>query len=486
VTNLEPAQRDKAPNVVLIVLDTCRADAVDPAVGDGRAPAIAQLARRGGSAGRTYATSNWTVPSHASLLTGLLPRTLGLAQVPGGDRSKVAPVIDAVIDRYLPSVLQSRGYATRGVSANPWISTGSGFAKGFDSFEEVTTPRRGRMHSSSRKDKLQWLVEGAIAKVDDGADSAADIVDRWAGEVDDRPFFWFVNLLECHSPYLPPRPHNDLPIHRRIKAASDAQKYLTFGSVMKVCLGALDVPPRALELMRHLYACSILRMDDWIARVEQRLDSLNLLDDTQIVITSDHGENLGEGGLLGHALSLDERLLRVPFISAGPLDLAPPSDGFQSIQSFPTRLASAIGFADHPWQADPLSPDIVVAQHDALGDEESPEMASVREWGLSDAALRRLTKNMTAATDGILKLVVDGDVETIYDVVADPGERSPILEGSLDGSRAALVGDLRKAVQGALVATDRVQPAAPAAPADPATPDESAELEEQMRLLGYM
>jgi arylsulfatase A-like enzyme len=474
----------QASNVVLIVLDTCRADAVDPAQGDRRAPAIAALARRGAAASHAYAPSNWTVPSHASLLTGLLPRTLGLAQVPGGDRSKVGPVIAAVSDRYLPSVLQARGYATRGVSANPWISNGSGFAKGFDSFDDVTTPRRGRMHSDQRSDRLKWLVEGALARVDDGADAAAQVVERWTAEIDDRPFFWFVNLLECHSPYLPPRPHNDLPIHRRVKAARDARKYLTFGSVMKVCLGALEVPEPALELMRHLYACSIRRMDDWIAQLESRLEERGVLEDTQIVITSDHGENLGECGLLGHALSLDERLLRVPFISAGPLDLASPTRGVSSIQQFPARLAGALGLRDHPWEGDDVDTEIVVAQHDALGDEGSPEMSAVRDWGLDEAALRKLITPMTAATDGSLKVLLDGGDEKVYDLQADPGEVAAIDVGTLSAERSQRVAQLRRAASAAQAADQVVTPSAVAVPT--ADEGEAAELEEQMRLLGYM
>jgi arylsulfatase A-like enzyme len=228
-------------------------------------------------------------------------------------------------------------------------------------------------------------------------------------------------------------------------------------------------------------------MDDWIAQVETRLDEAGVLGDTQIVITSDHGENLGEGGLLGHALSLDERLLRVPFVSAGPLDLAPSHDGFQSIQAFPGRLAGALGLADHPWEGDALDPEIVVAQHDPLGDEESPEMASVRGWGMSEAAIQRLTKAMTAATDGDLKLVIDGDNETVYDLTADPGERAPVEATTLTAMRAARVDELRRAARGAQVATDKVEPTSSTeASASPASADEAAELEEQMKLLGYM
>ena len=71
--------------------------------------------------------------------------------------------------------------------------------------------------------------------------------------------------------------------------------------------------------MRHLYARSRCGyMDDWLAASSSALDARGLLDDTLVIVTSDHGENFGEGGLMAHAFSLDERLMHVPLVAAGP------------------------------------------------------------------------------------------------------------------------------------------------------------------------
>src|SRR3954465_2708470 len=128
------------PNIVLVVLDAARRDALEPqGAPGGGAPALAQLARRGMAAPAAYATGCWTVPSHASMFTGLMPRAAGLARV--GSPNGAKPVVESHPARLLPEVLRSAGYATCGVSANLWVSEASGYATGFDDFSEVHTGR---------------------------------------------------------------------------------------------------------------------------------------------------------------------------------------------------------------------------------------------------------------------------------------------------------------------------------------------------------
>src|SRR5207253_10423323 len=109
------------------------------------------------------------------------------------------------------------------------------------------------------------------------------------------------------SPYLPPRPFaNDVSVLDRRRAAVEAQEFLTLWSVWRNCVSDLEVPPDALDRMRRLYAACIRQLDAWLARLLTLLDEHGLLDETQIVVTSDHGENFGEGELLAHAFSLDD------------------------------------------------------------------------------------------------------------------------------------------------------------------------------------
>src|SRR4051794_9532424 len=192
-----------APNVVLVILDAARRDALEPyGAPPGSTPAIAQLASRGSVLPEVFATGSWTVPSHASIFTGLLPRAAGLAQTQSPSQSK--PVLERHVDRLLPEVMRRAGYSTAAVSANLWISRASGFDVGFETFESVETDRGARLQDDVRS-RVKWLAEAARARVDDGAGSAERILERLVTAPPRQPFFWFVNLIECHSPYLPPR-----------------------------------------------------------------------------------------------------------------------------------------------------------------------------------------------------------------------------------------------------------------------------------------
>src|SRR5438270_2041995 len=259
------------PNVLLVVLDTARADAFEPyGARQGATPTVAQLAREGVGLPAVFATASWTLPSHASLFTGLLPRTLGLGQAPGGAASGARPVLEAARDRMLPEVLRKAGYATAGISTNLWVADYSGFATGFDRFHVVDSGRQRRIQGGALQ-RARWAVEGARARVDDGAAAAERILGAWIDAGPTRPFFWFVNLSECHSPYLPPRPYNDLPLWQRMRAADEARSHLTLEAIWTACGGRFDVPGDALDRMRHLYRRSILAMDDWLARVLERM-----------------------------------------------------------------------------------------------------------------------------------------------------------------------------------------------------------------------
>ena len=376
--------------------------------------------------------------------------------------------------------LSDAGWSTRGVSTNPWISADSGFGVGFDELTSVVSLRRPRMHDPSVKGRLRWALDGVLARADHGAAQVEQLLGRWIAEVDSgKPFFWFVNLLECHSPYLPPRPYNDLPPWRRAQVAEEARRYLNLDSVFRVCAGNMTVPSAALARMSHLYRQAITLMDDWLARVLAALDRARLLDDTQVIVTSDHGENLGESGLIGHAFSLDNRLLRIPFVTAGPLDLDAAAP--LSLAGVPRRLATAVGLAHHPWQDQ--SDEVIVAQHDGVAEPDSPQMQdAARRWGLSAHSVHRLARSLTVASDTRWKLVVEHDgAEQVFDLDSDPLEQRPL---PVDAAPADTVAKLRKAVDAALTGVPPAPTHAPTGP--PAEETDLEALEEQMRLLGYL
>lgn len=475
------------PNVLCVVFDTARADSLEPyGAAAGSSPTVAQLASTGVALQRAYATACWTLPSHASMLTGLLPRAARLAS-PHSDGTHPRDLMAGLANRFLPAVLRENGYRTAAVSANLWISKANGFDTGFDEFVIVNTGRQAKIHVEGLPARLRWAVEGIRAGVDDGAAACGEVLRRWFEAADDRPWFRFVNLIECHSPYLPPRPYNDLGPIERWRAAEEARRHLTLGAIWRACVADFDVPDGVLERMRRLYARSIRYMDDWLAEILERLDAHGILDDTLVVVLSDHGENFGEGGLLAHAFSLDDRLIRVPVIASGPGAEA-FEDRLTTLAELPSILARATGLAAHPWESDAL-PGAAVAQFDPPVPADHPRAEEVIEaWDLDDAAFRRLTTPFVAATDGRLKLVHEGTSERLYDLSSDPLEVAPLPAGSLDDDEA--LATLRAALEHPATTASAppgdIPGGGPGARRGAPDPEEVAKLEEQMKLLGYM
>jgi arylsulfatase A-like enzyme len=479
--------RPVGPSILCVVFDTARADALEPyGAPVGASPAVAQLAGSG-RALAPYATAPWTLPSHASMFTGLLPSAVGVGET-GEEREDAAAALHAQAARMLPEVMRGAGYATAAVSTNVWVTPWTGFDVGFERFELTDTGRQGRIHAAGRRAGFNWAKEAVRAKVDDGAAAAERVLAGWIEELDaDRPFFWFVNLMECHSPYLPPRPYNDLGAIDRLRAGVEARRHLTLDAIWRTCLGSLTVPVEAIERMRDLYAASIRYMDDWTARLLERLDSRGALEDTTVIVMSDHGENLGEDGLIAHSFSVDDRLLRVPVVVSGPGAGALP-ERMTSLGELPLLVASLAGLDRHPWSAEDLPDEgIAVAQLNPPLPRDHPRVDAVRsEWNLDEGAIDRLTSRFVAATDGRFKLVRGAGREVLYDLDADPLELAPNppdAPGAPAGAEEA-VPALRGAIE-----NPAANPRAGAGESHRTEHPSEAEteaIEERMRLLGYL
>jgi arylsulfatase A-like enzyme len=233
--------------------------------------------------------------------------------------------------------------------------------------------------------------------------------------------------------------------------------------------------------MRHLYARAVRSMDDWLARVLEVLERAGVLDDTVVLVTSDHGENLGEGELIGHALSLDDRLIRVPFVSSHPLGL---DDGHVlNLTELPRLVAALTDLDDHPWGGAGPAQEVTVAQLDPMGGGVAPQLLQwIAEWDLDEEGRSRLTLPATAATDGRWKLVRRGDEERLFDLDRDPLELHP-LDGVSDHTRLGTAVDAAvesRPVEGWTAASPGPTPA------PDASPEELERLRRQMEVLGYL
>lgn len=467
------------PNVLMIVMDAARRDALEPyGAPAGQTPVLAQLARRGHVVDGVYATSSWTVPSHSSLFSGLMPRAAGLSQVPSPAIAKAAT--ERLQQRLLASVLHRAGYATGALSSNVWVSPATGFDLGFSDFVVADSGRNARIRDHSFREQFRWVLETVRARVDDGAAVAERTLANWAGDASRRPFFWFVNLLECHSPYLPPRPFGGTSPVRRLRASRDARRHYTLESIWRTCSGVEQVPPPTLRRLREMYNASVTYMDRWLGRVLEHLDRGGVLDETLVIVLSDHGESFGESGLIAHGLSLGDHLVRVPFVCAGPrADSLKP----RSLAALPRLLVELADIGDHPYTDGP--PDgFGVAQFDPIVDADDEDgRRALAAMGIVGAAHERFTTPLTAVIGDQLKLLVSGEREVVYDLAADPGEFRPLEEAGLR-ERKAQIDALRKVLSHPSMKAE-TEPGEPLEPA-PISDRERRELEERMRLLGYL
>lgn len=472
------------PNIILIVFDTARATAFEPwGAASGSTPAMAQLASRGTAVSHAVSTCNWTMPSHAAMFRGSLPRSIGLGDVPEGNPAACRALLEADRGQLLPEAMRRAGYHTSAATANAWVSAQYGFDLGFDDFVTISGGRRTDLGATEWWRKLLWLYQGLVARVDDGASAGLEAARRWLLDAkrEGRPFFWFFNLVECHSPYMPPRPWNDLGPIQRLHTAAEAGRHLTMWAIWQARACREEVPIDALQRMRHLYhrACSF--MDRWLASLLGLLDDQGVLDDTWVVVTSDHGENLGESGMLGHAFSLDERLLHVPLVVAGPDRAELPS--FMSTQLLPALIGNMGGLDPNPWAAlEDTWDGVAIAQYNAMTGPDDPRLELLSQWpAVDDEARAFFTTPMTMASDGHRKLVRFGTRWTLYDLDSDKAETAPreLQDPSVPESRR-LWESMRRAD------TTDMDPVRLRAIAGSAAAKVDEKLEAQMRLLGYI
>ena len=285
-----PTARPDAPNVVLIVLDTVRAESLS-AYGfhEPTSPWLEQFATRAVTFQHALSTSPWTLPAHATLFTGRAPRELS------------ADWESALDDTHptLAEIFAAHGYLTGGFVANyDYASARTGLDRGFHSYDDHTAIKNLAGHTyDSRARTSSSLGRLAIPRVrrilDNLAHKNAPALNReflrWLGRREERPVFAFLNYYDAHSPYRSPSFYDT-------KFRSDGDPRIQ---------GRLDA-----------YEGCIAFLDDQLRDLFQQLDRSGFLRNTLVVITSDHGEQFGEHGLARHGNSLYRPVLEVPLLIA--------------------------------------------------------------------------------------------------------------------------------------------------------------------------
>lgn len=302
-----PAAAADRPNVILLVMDTERADHLS-AYGYLRPTSrrLDALASQGVLFEEAYAPAPWTLPSHASIMTGRFPEEHG-----AGTRT-----LWNLDGSYLTlaEALDREGYATGGFVSNLfWTGRSTGLNRGFIHYKDYFGNLSDAVNRTVFGRVILFPAIDALARESDipGRRRAREIngdMLRWIDQVDGHPFFAFANYNDVHQPY---RPTNGTK--GTFGGDRDAE------SEHGLQIGAWDedqsVPPAPIVQNRiDRYDESLLGMDQAIGALLDSLEARKLLERTLIIVVADHGEQFGEHGFMGHGQSLHREELRVPLI----------------------------------------------------------------------------------------------------------------------------------------------------------------------------
>lgn len=301
-----PAARPGMPNVLLIIWDTVRGSNLS-LYGYHRptTPFLEDFARSGARFDMAVATAPWTLPSHASMFTGQRPTALSAR-------------LNTPLDGTYPVIAEAfsrAGYATGGFVANmSYCSREHGLARGFAHYEDYRLAP-GEMINASRLGQVM-LRSQAVRRITGfydlaGRKTAAQVnhgLLRWVDQHRDRPFFAFLNYFDAHQPYIAPQPF---------------RSRFTFDSVAPYHPRTVDANYNELtaeEIHWSLgeYDAGIAYQDSAVANLMGELDRRGLLDNTVVIIVSDHGEHFGDHKRISHGNSLYRQLLHVPLVIRFP------------------------------------------------------------------------------------------------------------------------------------------------------------------------
>jgi arylsulfatase A-like enzyme len=346
------------PNVILVLLDTLRADHLSCYGYERRTtPCIDRIADGGVLYEYAISPAAWTPPAHASLFTGTYPSRHRV------DRSSLALSPQLIP---LPEALGQSGYRTFGVSSNYWLSRETRFDRGFDHFvhswqlvqtrgANAPLKRQHRKHAlgleglngggqtgrvrhalghqaNALYERVTQTLRRSFHAYDDGAWRVNHQVKRWlpAWTRGDQPFFAFLHYMEPHIRYAAPGRYHDMHLPRGVtperarRVNQDPWKYLT---------GKAQMDEEDFAILRGLYDGEISYVDFRVGQLYDLVRDAGLLGNTVFIITSDHGENLGEHGLMDHAYCLYDTLLHVPLIVRGPEEFPAGERVPQQVQS---------------------------------------------------------------------------------------------------------------------------------------------------------
>jgi arylsulfatase A-like enzyme len=376
--------------VVLWVMDALRADKIPIFTPGARAktPNFEELAKTSTVFHQYYVQGNESQTSHSSMWTGLYPAVHNVRLAGVGGAWRIGSQFDL-----LAQEVASAHYATLAVTGNGYVNEDGGYARGFQEF-------RNMMHETGVENGIiygQEIVNAALAKLDHHRDN---------------PAYLFLGTIDTHGPWIARKPWIDIyspgPYHGPFQEYGTARE-LGFKAGSMGC--SVIPPPADVERLRAIYDSAISYHDVQVGRLVEQLKSWGIWDQTMLIITADHGEELFEDQRCGHGGSLRDSLIRVPMLIHDPSRFpagAVVEEGAEGVDIMPTVLtALGVAMPDGP-QGAPLEP---LAQGVGRG-WARPSYASQYEYAHAMRIGRWKARVGARATP------------LVGDMVADPGEKT--------------------------------------------------------------
>jgi arylsulfatase len=297
--------------VLLVTVDALRTDAAR------EMRSYRRLAAAGVEFTQHVTTSPWTLPSMASLLSGLAPADHGA----GRSLSSRSLVLRTPIDDDVPTVaalLGAEGLATHAVATNPYLTARYGIDRGFCTFENVTMEGEAvrALGQTTQLRLASALAAGWLPS--DRAPEVRTRAEQWLDHNGDRPFFLWLHFLDPHAPYgdrdgSPTSLVLDLMAFQR-----DGATGTPFRGVGLARAGEYRPGPEERERIRALYREDVATVDRELGTLLDWLEARGLRQRTAIVFTADHGEEFWDHGGLEHGRTLYDEVVRVPLVIAVP------------------------------------------------------------------------------------------------------------------------------------------------------------------------
>lgn len=473
-----------APNVVLVIFDTMRRDALRAYGGTSATPNFDAFCAESVVYNDCIAPSPWTIPSHASLFLGKYPGSHGVHETETTKAVQALTLMMNAEGEPLAELLRKKGYETAGLSGNSMLTTVKGFDRGFGSFEGVGPQliqglatvwqaldsgktkgeilkesvfkgdfrRLWRLYTSTRK------IQDQMRRMNYPASKGGDALIRsLEGRRLAEPFFLFLNFFEMHEPYTP----------FEMRRAN----FAPFGSPhLADTFGYRKIPEAVIPELKQGYAAAAARLDAYFGEVVARLKSWGVYDSSMIVVTSDHGQAFKEHGFYTHGTFLYDELVEIPLVVKYPRGARPEArPGYQNLLSLYQFIARA-GEGD-------VAPDSLTAEEtfsESFGTQYKPPQVQDRGLAEKFEEVRvKIDRPRRAMYRGGYKLVLD--CKTM-----EPEEFTFRKAPAARSENPDVFGEMKES----LIRLAERAPAGQPAPAS-LTPEEEADIAERLKVLGY-